>query len=272
MRLVLQHHVLFWGMAILILLIVTPVSAQKKGPAKDEDEIVFDDENGEPTGEEEEMIVEEEKPAPVPQRVEQINDEQGLMRSMDEYDAHLPYEKMRKDIPRFHFDAAVGPAIGLGGLASHAGPAIRLSGLWRSWRYFAWGVALDAQFLMSKGVSRPGFAPALEGKFLIPLKRRHYLTPQNSWEIGIGFAAGYVNQSLMINNQKWQADGVHLRGALDFSYWYTSYMRLYGRVEFAAPFWLSLCEESAAVKHCETRDRFDGKTLAFLGGVGFVIW
>lgn len=253
---------------LLIFLMFAPTRAHAMG--KEDDELVFDDEEKPKNeeGQEEDLA----KPAPVPQRVEQVSDEQGLLRSMDEYDAHLPYEKLRKDVPNFHFDAAAGPVVGISGLSSHVGPGIRLSGIWRTWRYFGWGAAFDTQFLMGEGVSRPGFAPALVLKFFIPLKRRHDLGPRESWEIGLDLAGGYITQGLVREDLKWIAEGVHLRAGVDFSYWYTDYMRLFGRLEFAAPFWTDLCEESSAIRHCEIRERFDGKTLAFLAGIGFVIW
>lgn len=240
-----------------------------------DDEIIFDDESEEtekPKGETEDAETPPAKRAPVEQVVERITDEQGLLRSMDEYDTHLPYEKMRKNIPKFHIDAALGPAIGMFGLSSHAGPAVQIAGLWRTWRYFGWGAVFDAQFLMSKGVSRPGFAPAIVGKFFIPLRRRHYLTPQDSWEIGVQLASGYIEQGLVHSNLKWVANGVLLSIGLDLSYWYTTYVRFFGRMELISPFWVDLCEESSALRHCETQERFDGRMITFLAGVSFAIW
>ena len=76
--------------------------------ATDDEEIIFDDEEGEnkKPGDKEDEEEPPAKPAPVEQVVEHTTDEQGLLRNMDEYDSHLPYEKMRKDIPKFHIDAA----------------------------------------------------------------------------------------------------------------------------------------------------------------------
>lgn len=261
---------LYYFIAFFIILQQSPMVA---AAAPDDGEIVFDEEEGEKNKpESEEQETQSEKPAPVNQVVEHTADEQGLLRSMDEYDAQAPYEKMRKNIPKFHVDAAFGPAIGIAGLSSHAGPAIRLAGLWRIGRYFGWGVAFDTQFLMGKGVSRPGFSPALTAKFFIPLRRRHYLTPKESWEIGLQAAAGYIEQGLVRDNLKWVAQGIYLNAAMDLSYWYTTNMRFFGRVEFASPFWTELCEESSATRHCETRERFDGRMLAILAGVSFAIF
>lgn len=208
----------------------------------------------------------------VPQRVEQVSDGGGLMRSNDEYDTDRFLVKFTKTTPKFQIEGVFGPGIGLGDLASHVGPQIQVTGLYRPWRYFAFGGSFLGSMLFNGGVVFSGFAPAVDLHVLIPLPRKDELTPMKSWEIGLFTRVGWVSQGLILDKLKQRAEGVYLSAGATLYYWVSDSMRVFGRVEISFPQWTALCEESSAMRRCTSSPDFSGQVVILTGGISFVVW
>jgi len=268
-----MKHIFFLAGLAALTIWTGPVRGAAASVRDDDEEAVMMDEekpaegapaDGETTG--------DATPQAVPQRVEQISDGGGLMRSNDEYDTDYHVVKSRKDTPGFQVEGALGPGVGIGDLASHVGPQIQVTGLFRPWRYFAVGASFLGSMLLNGGVVYSGFAPAIDLRVLIPLPRRNDLTPEKSWEIGLFSRVGYVSQGVLIDTVKQRAEGVYLSAGAVLYYWINDSMRVFGQMEISFPQWTSLCEESSAARHCASRPDFSGKALILVGGISFVVW
>ena len=243
----------------------------------DEDDMIVFDEDGDPretTGDDETSGEGDGEPAPPPvaQRVEQVSDGQGLLVSTDAYDEDRHVQALSKNVPRFHLDGVFGPAIGISDLSSHTGVQIQFRGLYRPWKYFAFGVSFLGTTLMHKGVVHSGFSPTLDVHLLVPLPRKNPLSPAGAWEIGLFGRSGYTSQGVMVDKTKSRAEGVHLSAGAVLYFWHSDLVRFFGQVEVSFPYWTSLCEESAAIRHCEPDVHFSGKTIIISGGASFVVW
>ncbi len=258
---------------VFLLAAVPPVITQ--GAAGDDEELVMDDDPAEGEGETDEPGEDPDgtPAAPVPQRVEQVSDGQGLLTSVDHYDADSHLARLRLTVPRFQIEGALGPAIGLGDLASHTGPEVQISGLWRPWRYFAFGASFAGTLLMHQGLAHSGYAPMIDLHVLIPLARpAASLTPEKSWELGLFTRAGWVSQGVLVDTLKQRADGVHLAVGVTVYYWISATARVFGRLEVAFPRWTGLCEESASSRHCAVDPDFSGQLVLLSGGVSLAVW
>lgn len=264
---------------LLVFLLAQPVfgaaRVDDEEPVMEDDGLVMDGdepgEEGDPPGSE--ADAKGTPPAPVPQRVEQVSDGQGLLTSVDQYDAETHLVRLRKDAPRFHLEGALGLATGLGQLASHVGPQVQVSGLYRPWRHLAVGASFAGTLLMHQGLAHSGFAPLIDLHVLVPLARpADALTPERSWELGLFTRVGYVSQGVLVEQLKQRADGVYLSAGVTVYYWISESVRVFGRLEVAFPQWTGLCEESASSRHCAVDPNFSGQLVLLTGGVSLAVW
>ncbi len=251
---------------------LAPPRAGATVPGDDEEPVMMDDEEEPAKDPADGDDTADATPVAVPQKVEQVSDGGGLMRSSDEYDTDRYDLKLLKDVPGFQIEGVFGPGVGIGDLASHMGPQIHVTGLFRPWRHFAVGASFLGSMLFNKGVVYSGFAPVVDLRVLIPLPRKHRLTPEKSWEIGVFSRAGYISQGVLIDTVKQRATGVYLSAGAVLYYWLSDSMRLFGQVEVSFPQWTALCEESSAARHCAASPDFTGKVLILVGGISFVVW
>lgn len=262
-------------LSFLVFLLAASAPARALGAADDDEELVMDEDEAGKEGDPQETGPDgDETPAPpVPQRVEQVSDGQGLLTSVDQYDADSHLVRMRKDAPRFHVEGAVGLAVGLGGLASHVGPQVQVAGLYRPWRHFAAGASFAGTSLMRQGLAHSGFAPMLDLHLLIPLARpAGALTPARSWELGLFTRVGYVSQGVLVDALKQRATGVYLSAGATLYFWLSESVRVFARLEVAFPQWTDLCEESASSRHCTVDPDFSGQLVLLTGGISLAVW
>ncbi|PKN45938.1 MAG: hypothetical protein CVU59_07560 [Deltaproteobacteria bacterium HGW-Deltaproteobacteria-17] len=259
---------------VVLSMLLGPVSgAVASAPGDDDEPVMMDDEDEPGSGDPAEGGETGDATAvAVPQRVEQISDGGGLMRSTDEYDTDRFQSRLVKTTPKIQIEGVFGPGIGIGDLASHVGPQIQVTGLYRPWRYFAVGGSFLGSMLFNGGVVYSGYAPALDLHVLIPLPRKDDLSPAKSWEIGLFTRAGYVSQGVLIDTLKQRAEGLYLSAGATLYYWYSDSMRVFGRVEVSFPQWTALCEESSAMRRCTSSPDFSGQAVILTGGISFVIW
>jgi len=211
--------------------------------------------------------------APVPQRVEQVSDGQGLMTSVDEYDADSHLARLRLDVPRFQIEGQLGIGIGVGDLASHAGPQMLVTGLYRPWRHLALGASFLGSLLLYQSLVHSGYAPTLDLQVPIPLARRpQALGPAGSYELAFSARVGWVSQALHTGGLKQRAEGVFLASGVTLYYWLSDTTRVYGRLEVAFPQWTGLCEESASSRHCAVDPEVSGQVITLSGGISLAVW
>ncbi len=256
---------MLWSLAGVLA--SAPAAAAPR-PDNDEEIIMDDDPETTPTGD-----ATPTEAAPVPQRVEQLSDGQGLLTSVDRYEADSHLTRLRLDVPRFQVEGQLGVGIGAGDLASHAGPQVQITGLYRPWRHFALGASFLGSLLLHQSLVHSGFAPTLDFQVPIPLARRaDALGPAGSYELAPSFRVGYISQALYTDGLKQRAEGVYLSAGLTLYYWLSDTLRVYGRFEVAFPQWTGLCEETAATRHCAIDPDVSGQVITLSGGISLAVW